>query len=191
MTCAIVGIGRTEYSRDSGRTTRGMAVAACRDAIADAGLTPADVDGICTYMVNDSEQPIYVGWALGIDELAWANAMYGGGNLVADQIATAAAGTASATSTDRCRCRTTINSIRHRVSSCPLSGSPCGRGVISTNTDLPQKIWGRSPSLSARTPDPTNMRYGANRFPWTNIWRRVGSTSRSGYWTAHRRSTAR
>ncbi|MFZ3292064.1 MAG: nonspecific lipid-transfer protein, partial [Mycobacterium sp.] len=50
MSCAVVGIGRTEYSRNSGRTTRGMAVAACRDAIADAGLTPADVDGICTFM---------------------------------------------------------------------------------------------------------------------------------------------
>src|ERR1700709_1286827 len=91
MTCAVVGIGRTTYSRNSGRTTRGMAVAACRDAIADAGLTTADVDGICTYMANDSEQPLNVGWALGIDELAWANGMYGGGNLVADQIATAAA----------------------------------------------------------------------------------------------------
>ncbi len=91
MTCTVIGIGRINYSRRSGRTTRGMAVAACRDAIADAGLTPADVDGICTYMVNDSEQPIYVGWALGIDELSWANAMCGGGNLVADQIATAAA----------------------------------------------------------------------------------------------------
>ena len=95
MTCAVVGIGRTTYSRNSGRTTRAMAVAACRDAIADAGLTSADIDGICTYMANDSEQPINVGWALGIDELAWANAMYGGGNLVADQIATAAAGTSS------------------------------------------------------------------------------------------------
>jgi acetyl-CoA acetyltransferase len=68
-----------------------MAVAACRDAITDAGLKPADVDGICTYMVNDSEHPMCVGWGLGIDELTWANAMYGGGNLVADQIATAAA----------------------------------------------------------------------------------------------------
>ena len=83
MTCAVVGIGRTTYSRNSGRTTRAMAVAACRDAIADAGLAPDDIDGICTYMANDSEQPINVGWALGIDELAWANAMYGGGNLVA------------------------------------------------------------------------------------------------------------
>ncbi|MCV7231636.1 thiolase C-terminal domain-containing protein [Mycobacterium branderi] len=91
MTCAVIGIGRTLYSRSSGRTTGAMAVQACREAITDAGLACTDVDGICTYMVNDSEQPIYVGWALGIEELAWANAMYGGGNLVADQIATAAA----------------------------------------------------------------------------------------------------
>ena len=64
MSCAIVGIGRTAYSRSSGRTTRAMAVAACRDAIADAGLIE-DVDGICTFMANDSEQPIFVAWALG------------------------------------------------------------------------------------------------------------------------------
>jgi acetyl-CoA acetyltransferase len=46
---------------------------------------------MCTYMAMDSSSPIEVAWALGRDELAWANAMYGGGNLVADQIATAAA----------------------------------------------------------------------------------------------------
>ncbi|OZG28823.1 nonspecific lipid-transfer protein [Williamsia sp. 1138] len=91
MSCAVVGIGRTEYSRRSNRTPLAMAIEACRGAIDDAGLTPADVDGMSTFMVNDSAQPITVGWGLGIDELSWANAMYGGGNLVADQIATAAA----------------------------------------------------------------------------------------------------
>jgi acetyl-CoA acetyltransferase len=68
-----------------------MAVEACRAALADSGLQPSDVDGMTTYHANDSAQPIEVAWALGIDELAWANGMYGGGNLVADQIATAAA----------------------------------------------------------------------------------------------------
>ncbi|MEV0766795.1 thiolase C-terminal domain-containing protein [Nocardia salmonicida] len=91
MTCAIVGIGRTEYTRKSGRTTRAMAVSACRAALVDAGLTPDDVDGMCTYQVNDSAHPLEVGLALGKNELSWANSMYGGGNLVADQIATAAA----------------------------------------------------------------------------------------------------
>jgi acetyl-CoA acetyltransferase len=91
MTCAIVGIGRTEFTRRSGRSTRAMAADACRAALADAGLTPADVDGMSTYQVNDSAPPWEVSWALGQDELAWSNSMYGGGNLVADQIATAAA----------------------------------------------------------------------------------------------------
>ena len=36
---AVVGIGRTAYSRDSGRTTGALAAQACREALADAGLT--------------------------------------------------------------------------------------------------------------------------------------------------------
>jgi acetyl-CoA acetyltransferase len=91
MTCAIVGIGRTEYTRRSGRTTRAMAVAACRDALTDANLTPADVDGMCTFQAGDSVHPMEVSWALGQYELQWSNSMLGGGNLVSDQIATAAA----------------------------------------------------------------------------------------------------
>ena len=91
MTVAIAGIGRTAYSKQSGRTTKAMAVEACRRALDDAGLAMAVIDGMCTYMANDSASPMDVAWALGRDELTWANAMYGGGNLVADQIATAAA----------------------------------------------------------------------------------------------------
>jgi acetyl-CoA acetyltransferase len=68
-----------------------MAAEATRSALVDAGLSPSDVDGMTTYQVNDSCQPIDVAWAIGIDELAWANSMYAGGNAVADQVATAAA----------------------------------------------------------------------------------------------------
>jgi acetyl-CoA acetyltransferase len=68
-----------------------MAVEASRAAIADAGLTAADVDGMCTFQAGDSAHPMDVSWALGRDELQWCNSMVGGGNLVADQIATAAA----------------------------------------------------------------------------------------------------
>jgi acetyl-CoA acetyltransferase len=91
MSVAIVGIGRTEYSRKSGRTPRAMAVEAARGAINDAGLTPKDVDGMITFHVNDSCFPQDVAWGLGVDQLSWANAVLGGGNLVADQVATAAA----------------------------------------------------------------------------------------------------
>lgn len=91
MTVAIVGIGRTEYSRKSGRTTRAMAVEAARQAINEAGLTPQDVDGMTTFQGGDSCHPSEVAWGIGVDQLAWSNSMLGGGNLVADQIATAAA----------------------------------------------------------------------------------------------------
>lgn len=44
--CAIVGIGRTEYSRNSGRSALTLASEAVRSALADCGLTVADVDGL-------------------------------------------------------------------------------------------------------------------------------------------------
>ena len=46
---AIVGVGETEYSRASGRSTRALGVEAIRNAIYDAGLTPQDVDGMLSY----------------------------------------------------------------------------------------------------------------------------------------------
>jgi len=44
--CAIVGIGETDYSRNSGRSDLTLATQAALAAIADAGLQPEDVDGI-------------------------------------------------------------------------------------------------------------------------------------------------
>jgi acetyl-CoA acetyltransferase len=44
--CAIVGIGSTEFSRDSGRSVLSLATEASLAALEDAGLEPADVDGI-------------------------------------------------------------------------------------------------------------------------------------------------
>ena len=44
--CAIVGIGSTDFSRASGRSELSLATQASLAALADAGLTAADVDGI-------------------------------------------------------------------------------------------------------------------------------------------------
>ena len=62
----IVGVGETEYSRQSGRSTRAMAVEAVRRAILDAGLTAADVDGMLSYQNNDSTPSNWVAPDLGI-----------------------------------------------------------------------------------------------------------------------------
>lgn len=44
--CAIAGIGATDFSRDSGRSDLTLALQASLAAIDDAGLQPADIDGI-------------------------------------------------------------------------------------------------------------------------------------------------
>jgi len=89
---AIVGIGRTAYTRRSGRTTAAMAAEACRAAVADAGLTLADVDGmVCFQAASDSAGPLVVSQAMGVPELAWNVDVAGGGNVVASVMATASA----------------------------------------------------------------------------------------------------
>jgi acetyl-CoA acetyltransferase len=64
---AIVGVGETPYTRGSGRTTRALATHAVRNAIADAGLYPRDVDGMMSYSFgNDSTSSMLVAGDLGI-----------------------------------------------------------------------------------------------------------------------------
>lgn len=87
----IVGIGRTAYSLASGRTPLAMAAEATRAALADAGLSPADVDGMGTYGVNDTAVALTVADAVGVDELTWCVDLLGGGNVVVTLVAQAAA----------------------------------------------------------------------------------------------------
>lgn len=78
QTC-IAGIGHTEYSRDSGRSELKLACEAIGSAIADAGLTPADIDGITKYTM-DNNDPIDIARNLGMPELRYfAEVNYGGG----------------------------------------------------------------------------------------------------------------
>ncbi|HXG03029.1 MAG TPA: hypothetical protein VNO23_06440 [Candidatus Binatia bacterium] len=62
----IVGVGETEYSRHSGRSTRAMAVEAVSRAMQDAGLGPGDVDGMMSYQNSDSTPSNWVAPDLGI-----------------------------------------------------------------------------------------------------------------------------
>src|SRR2546422_2971766 len=62
----IVGVGETEFSKSSGRTTRAMAVEAVRKAILDAGLKASDVDGMMSYQNGDSTFAPFVAPDLGI-----------------------------------------------------------------------------------------------------------------------------
>jgi acetyl-CoA acetyltransferase len=78
--CAIVGVGTTAYSAKSGRTVRALAIEACANAIADAGLKPAEVDGIVSYNFNDSVPAIAVATGLDIPNAGYAVDFLAGGN---------------------------------------------------------------------------------------------------------------
>jgi acetyl-CoA acetyltransferase len=76
---AIVGIGQTEFSQDSGRSERRLAVEAITAALHDCGLTTADVDGLVTFDA-DSNDPSSLAAALGLPPLTFfASTLYGGG----------------------------------------------------------------------------------------------------------------
>jgi acetyl-CoA acetyltransferase len=77
---AIVGIGTTDYSAHSGRTVRALAIEASANAIADAGLKPADIDGIVSYNFNDSAPAIAVATGLDIPDAGYAVDFLAGGN---------------------------------------------------------------------------------------------------------------
>jgi acetyl-CoA acetyltransferase len=76
---AITGIGATEFSKDSGRSELRLAAEAVKAAIADAGLTPADVDGLVTF-TQDNNHEAAVAREVGIPSLSFFSRVnYGGG----------------------------------------------------------------------------------------------------------------
>ena len=77
---ALVGVGRTEYSRNSGVSTLTLALRAIKDALDDAGLTVADVDGVACHRVGDSAQAAVVAQSLGIRDLRSHHDLWGGGS---------------------------------------------------------------------------------------------------------------
>ncbi len=91
---AIVGIGQTEFSKESGRSELQLACEAIKAALDDAGLAPADVDGLITFTLDSSEE-MEVARNLGIPSLTmFARVPYGGG-AASGTVAQAAMATAS------------------------------------------------------------------------------------------------
>jgi acetyl-CoA acetyltransferase len=75
----IVGIGQTEFSKNSGRSELQLAAECVRDAILDAGLEPAQIDGFSTFTL-DSTDEIEVARAVGCGDFTfYSQVNYGGG----------------------------------------------------------------------------------------------------------------
>ena len=76
---AIVGMGQTEFSKAAGRSETQLAAEAIVAALADAGLTTADVDGLVSYTIDPVEETELVR-TLGIPEIRFSSRVpYGGG----------------------------------------------------------------------------------------------------------------
>ncbi len=91
---AIVGIGQTEFSKESGRSELQLACEAIKAALDDAGLTPADVDGLVTFTLDTSEE-LEVARNLGIPRLSMFGRVPYGGGASAGAVAHAAMATAT------------------------------------------------------------------------------------------------
>ncbi|MBF9032673.1 lipid-transfer protein [Rhodobacterales bacterium HKCCE2091] len=68
MKTSIVGIGQTEFSKDSGRSELKLALEAILAAVADAGLEVDDIDGLVRYTWDHTTEAAIVN-ALGLDHL--------------------------------------------------------------------------------------------------------------------------
>jgi acetyl-CoA acetyltransferase len=76
---AIAGIGATEFSKESGRSELQLSCEAVLDALADAGLSTRDVDGLVTFTMDNSSE-IAVARELGMGDLRFFSRInYGGG----------------------------------------------------------------------------------------------------------------
>ena len=87
---AIVGIGQTEFSRDSGRSEWQLAQEAILAALADAGLEAHEVDGLVRYSY-DNVTPAMVVRGLGMRDLRWFSDIPFGGTAQCGVLAQAAA----------------------------------------------------------------------------------------------------
>ena len=87
---AIIGIGYTDFSRDSGRTVLELALGAVTSALDNAGLERDAVDGLLSYSMGDSVPVGTVARTLGLQRLHWHNDIAGGGSQCASILGDAA-----------------------------------------------------------------------------------------------------
>ena len=91
---AIAGIGATDFSKNSGRSTLRLAVEACELAMKDAGVTPDMIDGMVTY-AHDSNNEIDVCRSLGVDKLTHFSLVHHSGGAACGVVHQAAMAVAS------------------------------------------------------------------------------------------------
>jgi len=76
---AIVGIGQTEFAKQIDRPESQLAAEAVVAALADAGIAPDEVDGLCSYTMETTEE-VELAKSIGAGDLTFFSQVgYGGG----------------------------------------------------------------------------------------------------------------
>jgi acetyl-CoA acetyltransferase len=128
---AVAGIGATEFSKDSGRSELQLAAEAVTAAVADAGLRPADVDGLVTFTMETNPE-IEVARAAGLGELTFFSRVhYGGGAACATVLHAALAVAAGLAEVVVCY-RAFNERSGHRFGSGKVHRAPTAEGVASS-----------------------------------------------------------
>jgi acetyl-CoA acetyltransferase len=122
----IVGVGCTDYSRRSGVSTLTLAVQAISAALADAGLTVRDVDGVACHRIADSAEPALVAQVLGVADVKFIRDVFGGGSSCIAPLAAAV----TAVTTGQARCVVVWRALNAR-SGPRMSGAAAMKGLSS------------------------------------------------------------
>ncbi|HVT21712.1 MAG TPA: lipid-transfer protein [Mycobacteriales bacterium] len=121
---AIVGIGATEFSKNSGRSELQLALEACVAACDDAGIEPSQVNGLSTFtMDTNPESEILRG--LGIAELTHFSRIHFGGGAPCATVQYAAMAVASGVA-DYVLCYRAFNERSGRRFGAGVQGRPAG-----------------------------------------------------------------
>jgi acetyl-CoA acetyltransferase len=76
---AILGIGQTRFTKASGKTVLALCAEASRAAIRDAGLEPAEIDGMASFTFDTNDE-LLLQQTLGLPALRWTSrSPFGGG----------------------------------------------------------------------------------------------------------------
>ncbi|MDJ0867532.1 MAG: lipid-transfer protein [Myxococcota bacterium] len=78
----IVGIGKTDFTKNSGRSELALAAECAKNAIEDAGLKPSDIDGMTSFMLDTTDE-VELARNLGCGDMTFFSKIgYGGGAAV-------------------------------------------------------------------------------------------------------------
>lgn len=125
---AIVGIGATEFSKNSGRSELQLAAEAAKAALADAGISPAEVDGMSSYTIDNNAE-IDIARSIGASDLRFFSRIHYGGGAACAPLMQAAMAVANGVA-NVVICYRAMNERSEYRFGKPMMGAPTSEGMV-------------------------------------------------------------